>query len=145
MNRELARLPRIHGKIDEEDWDNNTGVGEFYVYAPVEATITPAQTALSVTKMSVYQEEEPIIPFVFFDVKSTDIDERFNRMLSIVASRLATNPDATLLIRGYYSQYSEGDTLNGWSLAQNRAESVKSRLVQSHGDIICFQLSAWRE
>jgi len=124
-----TKLPRVHGKIEEEDEDNNTGSGKFEVYLPTLASIAPQDRKLEVSKMTVYQEEEPIVPIAFFAERSSDLDPRFDRMLQTVAERLRINPDIILYLRGYYDKSETTRAVDLNVLARSRAESVRSRLI----------------
>ncbi len=100
VNDDGSKIPRLHPKFEEEDLDNNTGAGRFVVYLPTMASIAPKEHRLEVSKMTIYQEEEPIVPIVFFEAGKSSIDNRFNRMSSTVVSRLKANPDIMLYVRG---------------------------------------------
>ena len=123
-----SRLPDIHGKVEEVDEDNNTGVGQLDVFSKPKGSVIPKDRYLKVSKVSIYQEEEPIIPVVFFDEGKAELDPRFDRMLSTVARRMKENPDVVLDIRGFYSRGSDKvDDQN--ALAGRRAEVVKNKLL----------------
>jgi len=123
-----SRLPDIHGKIEEVDEDNNIGVGQLDVFSKPKGSVIPKDRYLKVSKVSIYQEEEPIIPVVFFEEGKTELDPRFDRMLSTVAERMKENPDVVLNVRGFYSKGSDKvDDQN--ALADRRAEVVKNRLL----------------
>jgi len=121
------RLPTINGKVPEEDEENNTGVGEFDVFLTPEGIVSPRDHVLTVSKLTLYQEEEPLIPVVFFEEGSSDVDSRFDDMLQIVANRLKENPDVKIYIRGYYDAASESSA-TAEQLAVARGQAVGDRL-----------------
>ncbi len=122
------RIPEIRGKVPEEDEANNTGMGECDVFLSPEGNIKPRDEKLKVSKLTLYQEEEPMIPIVFFEKESATIDARYDAMLSEVADRLKVNPDVLIYLRGYYDEESEqGD--NKESLALSRARAVEGKLT----------------
>ena len=121
-------LPAIKGKIEEVDEDNNVGFADISVFRKPEGTIEPKERTLSVSKMLLYQEEEPIIPIVFFDDKSANVDHRFDRMLSIVANRLKNNPDVQIELQGYFDKKTDEVSAPD-ELAYQRAVSVRKRLI----------------
>ncbi|MCD6596017.1 type IX secretion system membrane protein PorP/SprF [bacterium] len=122
------KLPAIKGKIEEVDEDNNVGFADMSVFRRPEGTIEPKQRTLSVSKLLLYQEEEPIIPIVFFGDKSTDVNHRFDRMLSIVANRLKVNSDVQIELQGYFDQKTDEVSAPD-ELAYQRAVSVRQRLI----------------
>jgi len=124
-------IPKINSKIEEFDEKNNTGFGECSVFKTPEGIISPRDNRLTVEKLTLFQEEEPIIPVVFFDDNSSTIDPRFDHMLSIVAERLSENPVVELSIKGFYSNIGD-KTEDHEKLAISRAEAVKSSLIK-HG------------
>jgi outer membrane protein OmpA-like peptidoglycan-associated protein len=122
------RLPDINGRIPEEDEDNNVGMGEFQVFLTPEGMIFPRDSKLTVSKLTLYQEEEPIIPIVFFEEGKSDIDSRYDDMLKTVAERLTDNPDVVINIRGYFDELKEpGD--NAEQLATARGRAVGNKLI----------------
>ncbi|HHS50440.1 MAG TPA: hypothetical protein ENN07_04930 [candidate division Zixibacteria bacterium] len=121
------RIPERHARIPEVDETNNTGMGEFEVFLTPEGFIRPRDEKLRVSKLTLYQEEEPLIPIVFYEKEATAIDSRYEPMLSEVANRLKENPDVLVYLRGYYDEESEpGD--NQEALALSRARTVGDRL-----------------
>ncbi len=122
------RIPDIHGRVPEEDEENNVGMGEFDVFLTPEGMITPRDSKLTVSKLTLYQEEEPIIPIVFFEEGKSEIDPRFDDILQTVADRLKENPDVVISVRGYYDELFE-DVAQGKQLATARGRAVGSKLV----------------
>ncbi|MCK5832879.1 conjugal transfer protein TraF [bacterium] len=121
------RIPDIRGRVPEDDESNNTGMGEFDVFLTPEGNIKPRDEQLKVSKLTLYQEEEPLIPVVFYGKESADVAQRYDGMLATVAERLKTNPDVLIYLRGYYDELSEpGD--NKESLAISRARGVETKL-----------------
>jgi len=122
------RLPDINGKVPEEDEENNVGMGEFDVFLTPEGMITPRDSKLTVSKLTLYQEEEPIIPIIFFEEGKSVIDGRYDDMLKTVAERLTLNPDVAIHIRGYYDQLNEVSA-TAEQLAVARGRNVGNKLV----------------
>lgn len=121
-------LPAVKGKVEEVDEDNNVGFADMAVFRRPEGLISPSSKKLAVSKLLLYQEEEPIIPIVFFDEKSSVVNPRFERMLSIVAKRVNDNPDVQIELRGYYDELTD-DVGDAPRLALARAEAVRNRLI----------------
>ncbi|HDR91135.1 MAG TPA: hypothetical protein ENN75_02680, partial [candidate division Zixibacteria bacterium] len=122
------RIPEINGRVPEEDEDNNVGMGEFQVFLTPEGMISPRDSRLTVSKLTLYQEEEPIIPIVFFEEGSSDIDPRYEDMLKTAAERLVENPDVVINVRGYFDNMNEiGDNAEQLAIARGRA--VGNKLV----------------
>lgn len=123
------KLPAVHGKIEESDEDNNIGYADLTVFKKPEGTIEPKNQKLAVSKLLLYQEEEPIVPMVFFGANSATVDPRFDRMMKIISSRMANNPNVVLEVKGYYDRGSD-DVNMPVNLALERARAVKKRLIE---------------
>jgi len=124
-----SRLPDIQGEIREVDEDNNLGMGQFQTFAMPVGQIQPKERTLSVSELKLIQEEEPIIPVIFYQKNSVEIDPLYERMLATVAQRMKTNKNAMLFLRGYYSEGSD-DVNDLDSLALRRAENVRDMLLK---------------
>jgi len=122
------KLPAIDGKVEEVDEDNNIGFADLKVYRRPEGIIEATKRNLNVSKLLLYQEEEPIIPIVFFGSKSIEVDSRFDRMLSIIANRIKTNPDVQIELQGYYDAGTDV-VEDPDDLAIQRANSIRQRLI----------------
>ena len=122
------QLPSVKGKVEEVDEDNNVGFADASVYRKPEGMVSPERKKLSVSKLLLYQEEEPIIPIVFFDKNSYEIVPRFDKILSTIATRLKNNPDVQLELDGFYDKTSDNVT-DPVKLAVQRAEAVKNKLI----------------
>ncbi|MBN2542735.1 OmpA family protein [bacterium] len=124
-----TRLPDIDGDIREEDELNNQGMGQFKTFALPVGKVQPKDRVLSVSELVLTQEEEPIIPVVFFDVNSTEITNPTHlRMLETVAKRMKINSDSKLFIKGFYSPGSDNvEDLE--ALALTRADAVMKALL----------------
>ncbi len=61
-----TKIPAQRSRIEEYDEANNTGSGECWVYRTPEGIISPRDNRLKVSKLNLFQEEEPIIPVLFF-------------------------------------------------------------------------------
>jgi outer membrane protein OmpA-like peptidoglycan-associated protein len=91
----------------------------------------------------IQRTSSPLLPYIFFDVNSATLPNRYLQssdinysnkalqnyyaILPIIAERLKNNPKATLTVIGYVSKESEAE--NSSNLARNRAENVKSVLL----------------
>jgi len=122
------KIPDISGKVPEEDEENNVGIGECDVFLTPEGMINPRDSKLTVSKLTLYQEEEPIIPIVFFEENASDVAPRYNDMLQTVADRLNENPDVMIYIRGYYDEASE-QSEKPEKLALARGRAVGNKLI----------------
>ncbi len=98
------------------------------------------------------KEVYPLLPYVFFDINSAEIPDRYNQLqpgesfdadalypnpityhrnnLNVIARRIKGNLNATLTIHGYVDPTTERDDCN---LAARRAEAVKNYFVNVHG------------
>ena len=121
-------IPDVHGRVPEEDESNNVASGECDVFLTPEGTIKPRDERLKVSKLTLYQEEEPLIPRVFFGKEEQDIKPRYDAMLKTVAKRLEENPDVLIYLRGYYDEENESSE-NKEDLAVARARAVASKLT----------------
>lgn len=129
------RIPQIEGKVPEEDEENNTGMGEFDVFLTPEGIIKPRDHTLTVSKLTLYQEEEPIIPIIFFEEGNSNIDNRYTEMLQVIANRLKENPEVIIYVRGYYDEFSDPeDSREELALARGRAVSQKLISMGAPGD-----------
>ncbi len=122
------KLPAVKGKIEEVDEDNNVGFADVSAFKKPEGVIAPESKSLKVSKLLLYQEEEPIVPIVFFDKNSTEVNKRYDRMLSIVANRLKSNPDVKIDLHGYYDKTTD-DVADPQKLALDRSNAVKNRML----------------
>lgn len=99
------------------------------------------------TAVTIYRKIQkvsiPVLPFIFFEQNSSEIPVRYTRsktvdpsvnsienyysILSVLALRLQSNPNAKLLVSGYTSN--ENGKEQSLELSFGRAESVKNALV----------------
>lgn len=100
------------------------------------------QTAVTIYR-KIQKVSIPVLPFIFFDHSSSEIPSRYTRsktvdpsvnsienyysILSVLALRLQTNPNAKLLVSGFTSN--ENGKEQSLELSLARAESVKNALV----------------
>ncbi len=91
----------------------------------VNLTVTPDELYLD--EITQVYEEEPLVPVVFFDAGSADVDKRFDPMIHVIGERIAKNPDVTLKLFGYYDPRSED---NEGFLNIQRAENLRKRFIE---------------
>ncbi len=91
-----------------------------------EAKIIVSPAVLNIAEVSQKFENELLVPLVFFDINSADVDNRFNSLLQTIGERVANNKNVELEVYGYYDPRSEENRNN---LALRRAEAVRDRMV----------------
>ncbi|MBN2543672.1 conjugal transfer protein TraF [bacterium] len=129
-----ALLPKLNGKIQEENEKNNSLIYLVNVQVPLKINIEPEIDLLNVEKVTIQKEEEPIVPVVFFGKQSDEVDDDYLPLLDLIAERLIENPNITLGIKGFYERESDKikeDEL-GKRLAELRAENVYNTMVSRY-------------
>jgi len=121
-------FPGLKGQIDETSEEDNRLIHEFSVLGELNATISTLLQILTIPSVTFLREEQPIVPLVFFEPRSSNIPARYDTVLSVIAQRLQTNPDVILELRGYYDVETDGE--NEFSIAQERMETVKKQLTK---------------
>ncbi|MFP4459519.1 MAG: CARDB domain-containing protein [Candidatus Zixiibacteriota bacterium] len=117
--------PKYNGDILELDEENNEASTQRKIFGKPSLDIDVEKKQFRLTQLISITEDEPMIPLVFFEKYSSEIDSRFEQMLRVVAKRISRNPNATLVIYGYYSS----DEEMGQELAEKRANNIRNWLV----------------
>ena len=129
-------FPDYDGRILELDEENNELSRRFRIYGPPSARLSVSEKELRVTQRITVMEDEPVIPIVFFDAGSDEIDPRFDGLIDNIAERLAENPEAHLRVEGYYAPDDpDGAEAKGVKLADSRAKRVLEALVRANPEI----------
>ena len=129
VNDQGDKLPDVHRKVLEWDYQNNTQSGRLACFnPPTPGSVKTSENRLVLSTVSKVREEMPMVPQVFFDKNSAEVDDRFEPSLETIALRLTKNPGITLELRGYTDSETEGE--NNKELAIARANAVKDRLVE---------------
>lgn len=119
------KYPEIDGRILELDETNNSGVCRTEIFGPPVPRLDIDIPILKVIQLITVTEDEPVVPIVFFDAGSDVVPSRFDDLLDLIAFRMSENPDATILVEGFYSEddgvRSESERI---SLSRRRAENV---------------------
>lgn len=104
---------------------------------PLWAELSIQPDRIPMKQVEIVKEEQPIIPVVFFDAKSSIVNRRFDEMLKTIGLRLAGNPDVFVEIRGYYHPAGDdiSDNLEGQKLAKARADAVRARITELVPDV----------
>jgi len=127
IDNDAKELPKITGRVQETDEKDNVASTRVIAIMKPKGKINLSQNKLIISKLELYQEEEPLIPMVFFDENSSSIKKRYEKMLSVIACRLANTPDAFVELYGFYDAHT--DTINPGSVAKARAEAVREKLI----------------
>ncbi len=123
-------IPEVSGMIAETNEGNNRIMREVYVVSRDTLFIEPKYTTLSATQVITKLEEEPLVPVIFFAPGSAAIDERGTYYIDIFAERLTRNPNAKMVLRGFFHD-SDGEDASK-ELAERRANAVRDAFV-AHG------------
>ncbi|GEM_PF-1813011 len=116
-----------NNEIDETNETNNLTELRFDVFAPPVVKFSASPTILAVEAAEYTYQDESIVPVVFFERGSAEIPERFNPLLDLLAERLENNPDAELIVNGYFDPQTEP---NRPDLATARAFAVVKEFVE---------------
>ena len=126
-----SMMPKLNGTIEEIDEGNNIASAMVRIYPPPVPTIEFQQDTLHITRLTFQETEEPIIPVMFFDKKSSDIAPRYKRILDKLADRLKKNPDVKVKVAGYYDPETDGK--NNSQIAEQRRDAVYNYLLSQLG------------
>ncbi len=124
-----GQFPKFESVILELDEANNIGHCDARIYAPPHPTIDAKPPGLMVTQLISVTEDEPVVPLVFFDSADNEVDSRFDTLLSIIGQRLIANPNADVMVEGYFNPGEVEDFAAGSLLAMQRAENVVRKIV----------------
>lgn len=118
-------FPATRGKIAEKNESNNVCSTFVYVDSPLNVEIKPSIDSLVYSRISVVQEEEPLLPVIFFKSDSATISPFYERFFQEWATRLDENRDIKILVYGFADSNSER---GGEALARKRAEAVEAAI-----------------
>ncbi len=118
-------------KIDESDETNNTANVQTRSYSIPEVNLTASPEVLKVQTVDYVYQDESIVPAVFFETGKSEIAGRFDGLIDLLAERLAENPDAKFIIKGYFDPETEaGQSELANTRAKNLADAIISRNSQ---------------
>ncbi len=123
-------MPEINGVIDERKEDNNSVEKIVEAIFAGEMEFALAERKGWVTRVDYLMEEMPLVPIIFHEPGDIEIDSVETEMLKIYAERLGFNPDARLVIEGFFDPSDEVACTAGAELAMLRAESVRDLLIE---------------
>jgi outer membrane protein OmpA-like peptidoglycan-associated protein len=120
-------FPFISGDIDETNENDNIATLSVTVGGADTLYIEPKYSTLSATQVLVKVEEEPVVPVVFFEKNSAQIDSLGKHILDVIGERIDNNPDVVVSLFGYFDGTEEG----GESLAHSRAQALADYFFRS--------------
>lgn len=133
---EGGNFPDFEGVVLELDEMNNVGNCSTRVYSPPKPTIVGDPPGLMVTQLITVTEDEPVVPIVFFEQGKTEVPARFDTLLDIVANRLVTNSDGTVMVEGFFGHDDSVRSFSAGSLlATARAENVARHIVERYPEL----------
>ncbi|MBN2543835.1 OmpA family protein [bacterium] len=123
-----AKTPKKpDGAVEEHNEQNNLISGKYNTIIEPTGDIELEPGVLVMSKMLYINEEEAIVPVIYFDANDTKVADRYDWLLELLAERLERNKDAVLVLRGYY--HPESDDRSTEDLAWQRAEAVKEKIL----------------
>ncbi len=132
---EGGKYPDFQSTILELDKSNNIGRCDAVIFAPPRPIIDAEPPRLLVTQLITVTEDEPVVPLVFFGQADIAVHQRFDSLLSIIGERLHHNPDATVMVEGFYGSDDADNFAAGSLLAVQRAENVARKIIAKHPDL----------
>lgn len=123
-------LPELNGIIDERKEDNNIALIAVEAIFAGNMEFAIDERKGWVDRVDYLVEEMPLVPVIFFDRGGTEIDSVEKEMLEIYAERLVQNPDAELVIEGFFDPSDDVACTSGAELALRRAEGVRSEMIR---------------
>lgn len=131
-----GKYPEFESMILEIDETNNIGHCEAEIYAPPAPSIEADPPGLMVIQLIEVTEDEPVVPLVFFDRRDIVVDSRFDSLLYIIGERLIRNPDADVMVEGYFNPDEVDSFAAGSLLAMQRAQNVARKIVDKFPDLL---------
>ncbi len=122
-------LPDINGIIDERKEDNNIAFRAVDAMFMGNMEFVIDERRGWVDRVDYLVEEMPLVPIVFFDKVGIEIDSVEHEMLKVYAERLKLNPDAGLVIEGFFDPSDDVACTSGAELAFRRAEAVRNEII----------------
>ncbi|MBN2541239.1 OmpA family protein [bacterium] len=126
--------PQVNETVLESDEANNRTSLNLFFYAKPIGSITLKSTKLPLVEMTYIKEEEPLVPVVFFEPNTADVDERFNKTLKVISQRLQDNPDVEIHLYGFIDENTDPKNWEEKNLHISRAEKVKNLMVSFGSD-----------
>ncbi len=116
------------GNIAELHEDNNRLVLPYYIAGDIEAEISVEYSNLQINELTYIQEEEPLVPIIFFEEGSAELSPRFYPVLQVIADRMKRNPDIVLGLYGFVDIESDPEDWRESELHLKRAGEIADRL-----------------
>ena len=116
-------------RIAESDDRNNVCYTSIQGIPEPELEITAQPNVLRFEQISYISQDRGIVPLIFFERNSAEIDDRFDSFFNILTERLRNNPDVHLEIKGYI-----GSDETDEKLAINRTENTSEKLANLMGN-----------
>ncbi|RLF26326.1 MAG: hypothetical protein DRN14_07040, partial [Thermoplasmata archaeon] len=128
-----GKIPDVSGTIPETDEDNNILTEKVVIAGADSIYVKPKFTTLTATHLIVKVEEEPVVPVVFFAPGSSELSDEAKGIISVIAGRMERNPDAKLVIYGYFDP-SDGDA-DPKTLALARSDAIRGEILRKYPDL----------
>ncbi|MBN1755610.1 OmpA family protein [bacterium] len=119
---------RPKGEVREQDESNNSLSVNYLTFENIDGKVILDPGVLVMNKMLYINEEEAIVPVIYFEPNKADVDPRYYWLLELMAERLKRNTDAVLIVKGFY--HPETDDRSQESLSWQRAQNVKERIIE---------------
>ena len=113
--------------VRESDESNNRASVKLRSVAPPMLELSATPTMLELREVQFVNQDESIVPVVFFEKGSARVDERFAPLLDLLSERLERNPDVTYTINGYFDPASEEGME---ALASERVYAFRDEIVR---------------
>ena len=124
-----SELPFINGRIEERKEDNNIAETKATVGSAGGFDFSIETRKAYVTRLEYVVEEKPLLPIIFFEPGEADIDSEDVALMGIYARRLRANPDAQLVVEGFFDPSDAVACTAAARLELRRAEALKSAII----------------
>jgi len=132
-----GQYPDYNSRILELDETNNGYSHRTRVFGPPRPSLFADPPILKVKQLITVTADEPVVPLVFFEAGEDTVPHRFFELLRLIATRMKDNPDATIMVEGYYSEDDGIESAeNGFLLAVRRAENVARVLISFYPEAL---------
>ncbi len=130
VDDDAREVPFINGKIDEKNKENNT-IEIIVVVGPAGGfRFEIAERKANVTRLEYVVEEKPLVPVIFFEPASSELDSESVALLEIYSERMMANPDAVLNIEGFFDPSDGVACTAAAELEIQRAQAVFATLIK---------------